>query len=134
MASERNPDSRSPQLPRQDTIDFATAFAVGAALGVGATLLLVPEPTRGERVVRRLKPPARQFRRSIGEARSALQESGEAAGDFSTEVISAGRELLGEFRAEVARIVEDARADLQDAIQDTSKQLRRGKRQRRFGA
>ena len=49
-------------------------------------------------------------------------------------MISAGRELLGEFRAEVARIVEDARTDLQEAIQDTSKQLRRGKRQRRFGA
>lgn len=131
MANDREPESRRPRLPRQDTIDFVSAFAVGAALGVGATLLLAPERTRTERVVRRLKPPARQLRRSVGEVREAIQESGGAAADFSGEVISAGRELLSEFRAEVARIVEDARSDLRDAMEDASRQVRRGKR--RFG-
>jgi hypothetical protein len=32
-------------MPRQDdTSDFLTAFAIGTALGVGATLLLRPRP------------------------------------------------------------------------------------------
>lgn len=132
MANESRPQGRGPRLPRQDTVDFATAFAVGAVLGVGATLLLTPEPTRTERMAKRLRTPTRQMRRSIQQAREALEEGGEAAGEFSTELIGAGRELLGEFRAEVARIVEDARADLQDAIKDASRQRRRTRR--RFGA
>lgn len=132
MANESTSSSRRPRLPRQDTVDFATAFAVGAVLGVGATLLLTPETTRTERVVKRLRTPTRQMRRSIEHAREALEEGGEAAGEFSAELIGAGRELLGEFRAEVARIVEDARADLQDALKDASQHRRRSKR--RFGA
>lgn len=132
MANESKPETRRPRLPRQDTVDFATAFTVGAVLGVGATLLLTPETTRTERVAKRLRPPTRQIRRSIKQAREALEEGGEAAGDLSSELIGAGRELIGEFRAEVARIVEDARADLQDAIRDASGQRRRSRR--RFGA
>ncbi len=33
-------------MPRQDTVDFLTAIAVGTVLGIGATLLLQPEPPR----------------------------------------------------------------------------------------
>ena len=64
-------------MPRQDTVDFLTAFAVGTVLGIGATLLLQPEETRREKVVRKLKhlveeqasslsKTARKTRRRVG--------------------------------------------------------------------
>ncbi|CAN5284687.1 hypothetical protein BH24GEM2_BH24GEM2_15740 [soil metagenome] len=128
MANDQSPKKKRPELPRQDTIDFVTAFAVGTVLGVGATLLLTPERTRTERIARRLKPATRQMRRSVAQAREAVETGGEAVGDFSGELIATGRELLSEFRAEVAKIVEDARGDLQETIGGASKQIRKGGR------
>jgi vacuolar-type H+-ATPase subunit H len=41
------------------------------------------------------------------------------------EVISAGRELLGEFQQEVARILADARDELRDLAQERVKDARK---------
>ena len=52
-------------MARQDTSDFLTAFAVGTVLGIGATLLLRPEPrSPRERLMRELKPYRKKLRRS----------------------------------------------------------------------
>src|SRR5690606_5021178 len=104
-----NQQWRMTNMARQDTIDFLTAFAVGAVLGIGATLLLTPEPTPRERVVRQLKPYRKQMRKSYSRARDAVREGSSATGELTSELVSAGRELLGEFRHEVADILEDAR-------------------------
>lgn len=106
----------------QDSNDFLTAFAIGTALGVGATLLLRPRPrprSARERVMRELKPgrgrggPPRPFT-------PAQHGHGgvEAAGGMAEEVISVGRELLEEFREEVQRILSDARDQLRDVADD----------------
>ncbi len=119
-------------MPRQDTVDFLAAFAVGTVLGIGATLLIQPpEPTRRERVAQRLKPLGKQLRRSYRKVSKGVREGGEATADITTEVIGAGRELLGEFRSEVADILDQAREELKDLVEDQVKTIRRSTRKTR---
>jgi gas vesicle protein len=120
------------RMPRQDTVDFLTAFAVGTVLGIGATLLLQPQRTPKQRVIRQLKPYRKQMKRSYSQAREAVRDGRAATGDLTSEVISAGRELLGEFRSEVADILGDARQEIQKMVKDQVKDLSHGaKRTRR---
>ncbi|HEX2189672.1 MAG TPA: hypothetical protein VHG51_12275 [Longimicrobiaceae bacterium] len=120
-------------MPRQDTVDFLTAFAVGTVLGIGATLLLQPErPSARERVVKQLKPYRRKMERSYGQIRGGLREGAGATSDLTGEVVGAGRELLSEFREEVARILGDAREELQDMTREQTRGVSQGaKRVRR---
>jgi gas vesicle protein len=117
--------------PRQDTLDFMTAFAVGTVLGIGATLLLRPERTPKERVVRQLKPYRKKMRRSYSQAREAVREGSDATSELTAEIVSAGRDLLGDFGDEVARILSDARSDLREQAQAQAKELRKGARRTR---
>jgi gas vesicle protein len=113
-------------MPRQDTTDFLTAFAIGTVLGVGAALLLRrPKPTPRQRLARELKPHTKRLRRSYATARGAVREGASATGEMTGEVISAGRELLGEFRSEVARILADARDDLKKLAEERVKEARK---------
>jgi gas vesicle protein len=105
-------------MARQDTTDFLTAFAVGAVLGIGATLLLRGRPqTAKERLLRELKP---YYRKKIGGGRVArgVRRGRAHAGEMADDAIDTGRELLTEFRDEVKRIVEDARDELVEALED----------------
>jgi gas vesicle protein len=108
-------------MPRQDTVDFLTAFAVGTVLGIGATLLLKPERTPRERVARKLKPYRKQMQKSYKHLSRGMRDGSEATSELTAEVIGAGRELLGEFRAEVAEILDQARSELQDLMGDRAK-------------
>ena len=135
MAKKSSSPSRRLNLPRQDTLDFAAAFAVGAVLGVGATVLLGSETSRTEAVIRRLRSAGTRARGFASDTIDAVEDAGESVGDLSEDVISAGRELIEEFRSEVTRILQDARTELREAAeevaQDTSRQAR--KTRRRFG-
>lgn len=120
-------------MPRQDTVDFLTAFAVGTVLGIGATLLLQPErPSPRDRVAKQLKPYRRRMGRSYGQIRGGLREGAGATSDLTGEVVGAGRELISEFREEVARILSDAREELQDMTRGqargVSQQAKRARR------
>ena len=97
-------------MPRQDTVDFLTAFAVGTVLGIGATLLLQPEETRRDKVVKKLKPYRKQMRKSYDKLARGVRSGTDATSDLTSDVIGAGRELLGDFREEVSEILEQARA------------------------
>lgn len=119
-------------MPRQDTVDFMTAFAVGTVLGIGATLLMQPKHTPKERVIRQLKPYRKQMKRSYSAVREGVRTGGGATADLTGEVIGAGRELLDEFRAEVAEILDSARDELRDVTGSQRKDLSKGlKRARR---
>jgi gas vesicle protein len=113
-------------MPRQDTVDFLTAFAVGTVLGIGATLLLQPERTPKQRVLRQIKPYKKQMKRGYGHVREGVREGSEATAELTGELIGAGRELLGEFRAEVAEILGDARNELTGLVRDQVDDLGKG--------
>lgn len=119
-------------MPRQDTVDFMTAFAVGTVLGIGATLLLQPNRTPKDRVLRQLKPYRKQMKRSYSQVREGMRAGRGATSELTGEVIGAGRELLDEFRAEVADILDNARDELRGIAGSQRKDLSRGlKRARR---
>jgi gas vesicle protein len=123
-------------MPRQDTVDFLTAFAVGTVLGIGATLLLQPtQRTTSERIAKQLKPYRKKLRRSYRNLSRGVRQGSAASSDLTSDVIGAGRELLGEFRNEVADILDQARSELRDAVQDQVKDFTRSvkKTRRRVG-
>ena len=118
-------------MPRQDTVDFLTAFAVGTVLGIGATLLLQPERTPKQRVLRQMKPYKKKIRKSFSQVRGGLRGGRAATGEMTSEAISAGRELLGEFRSEVADILREAREEIQELVEAQAKDLTKGVRRTR---
>jgi gas vesicle protein len=109
-------------MPQQDdTTDFLTAFAIGTALGVGATLLLRPRPKSArERLMRELKPGRGRLRGTVAAdaVRVRRPEPVEVEGLTEADVIDMGRELLEEFREEVQRILADAREQLRHSAGD----------------
>ncbi|MBW3572239.1 MAG: YtxH domain-containing protein [Gemmatimonadetes bacterium] len=102
-------------MARQETNDFLAAFAIGAALGVGATLLLRPQkPNPRKQLQKRLKPHVRKLSKSAARTRKAgrIAPRPPAAEGMEDDAIRAGRELLAEFRGEVQRILDEARDEL----------------------
>ncbi len=118
-------------MARQDTNDFLAAFGIGAVLGIGAALLLRPDkPNPRKQLQKRLKPHVRKLGKSASRsrkaARAAIQASGTSgpsgpSGTSTNEVIDAGRELLAEFRGEVTRILDEARAELRELAQEQAR-------------
>jgi gas vesicle protein len=106
-------------MARQDTNDFLAAFGIGAVLGIGAALLLRPEkPNPRKQLQKRLKPHVRKLSKSASKTRKAARVAAREAGTSTDEVIHAGRELLAEFRGEVTRILDEARAELRELAQE----------------
>ena len=119
-------------MARQDTTDFLAAFAVGTVLGIGATLLLRPEPrTAKDRLMRELKPYGKRMRRNAARVAREVRGAAAATDDLSEDAIDAGRELLAEFRDEVARILEEARDELVEAARARAREQRRKSRDER---
>lgn len=123
-------------MGQRDTVDFVTAFAVGAILGVGATLLLRPEPAAPtSRLLRPLRPSSAKAR---NRARRAWREVGRRRGKARgarEELAAAGREVLAGFREELRDLVSAARDELIDAVDHQVREARRAvrKRSRRAG-
>lgn len=101
-------------MPRQDTVDFLTSFAIGTVLGIGATLLLQPERRPKRSVARRVKVDGKELKRSFSNVRAGARRSGVAPEALTSEAIDAGRELLDEFRTEVQEILREAREELRE--------------------
>jgi CHASE3 domain sensor protein len=101
-------------------------------LGIGATLLLRSRPqTAKERLLRELKP---HYRKKIGRGAEGVargvRRTRVAAGDMADDAIDTGRELLSEFRDEVKRIVEDARDELVEALEEKEPGARKRSRRK----
>jgi gas vesicle protein len=119
-------------MDRDNTAEFVTAFAIGTAIGVGLIFLLKPKPSPRDRVVRQLKPYGKRIRKGASQVRSGVREGADATSEFTSEVISAGQELLEEFRDEVASILKNARGEIKDIVEDQVKDVSKAvKRSRR---
>ncbi len=105
----------------RESVELVAAFAVGAILGVGATLLLRSEPSLPHRLTRRLEKSGRRLSRRA-------QAAGRGAGDAGEALASTGREVLHRFRGEVEELVSAAREQL---AQDVYDQLRGARREAR---
>ncbi len=99
--------------------EFVVAFAVGALLGVGAALLLAPDPpTRRDKIMKELKPYRKTLRKKTSSARKQMGRRASAAGDFGEELISAGRAVAADLREEIADLVSEARSEIAATVED----------------
>ena len=106
-------------MDRDQTTEYASAFAVGLLVGVGAALLFGPKPpTRRERIAKQLKPYRKQLEKQTAAARKQVSDRASAAADWRDEMLDASRAVVADMREEVARMVADARAEIADAVAD----------------
>lgn len=117
-------------MPDRDTTDFLTAFAIGAGLGVAATLLLRPSPpTARERIMDEIEPYRKRAKKGAKRARKNLRKKAAGARDVGENAVSGGKERLTDFHGEVADILSDARKELasvvDDQVSDLEKALKR---------
>jgi gas vesicle protein len=122
----RNDDSSS---------EFVIAFAVGALLGVGAALLLAPDPpTRREKLAKQLRKRTSAARKELGKrtgsARKELGKRASAAADVGDELVEAGRAVARDLREEVADLVAEARSEIaatvETQLESAQRALRKG--------
>jgi gas vesicle protein len=98
--------------------EYVTAFVVGALVGVGAALLLAPEPpTRRERVMKELKPYRKKLRKQTAKMRKQAGRQVSAAGDWGEDLAAASRAVIQDLREEVASLVADARDEIAAAVE-----------------
>jgi gas vesicle protein len=117
-------------MAQRDTTDFLTALAVGALVGAGAALLLRPTPrTRTERLMKEIEPYRKRLGKNARSTRKRLGTQASALGSIGQEMVSASRDILGDFRGELASLVSDARRDLarmtEDQVAEARKAMRR---------
>ncbi len=106
-------------MARDDSTDMIAAFLIGAALGIGATLLLREDESDMQRLVRRL-------RRAGGRSGHALS----AARDRGEDLVNAGRRTAVALRDEAAEIVAAARDEIRSAARDGVRRVRKARAKR----
>jgi hypothetical protein len=106
-------------MGRDDTTDIVAAFLIGAALGIGATLLL-REDDEGDiaRIVHQLRK--RRRKRGPGALRAAR-----TAGE---ELMDSGRQAVTGLRDDAAEIVASARDEILALARDGVRRVRAARR------
>lgn len=117
----------------RDTVEFVTAFAIGAILGVGATLLLSPERSRpAKKLLKQLQPLPGKAGKRARRAWRGVRGGADAALERGGDLAEAGRDALDDFREDVSEIVSSARDEIARAIEaqvsNAQKSLRKGSR------
>ena len=109
-----------------DSVDLLTAFAIGAMIGVGATLLLRPEPpTPSEQIIRQLRPIGQRMRKA---ARRAGRQYGRTIRETrraTREMSGASKEALEQLRSQVDDLLSSARGELSASARRQLKLARR---------
>jgi hypothetical protein len=116
----------------RDKTDLWTALAVGAVVGVGAALLLrAAEDPQPEGVLRNLRPVQQRAKRIAESASRQLERSKRGLGRRGDDLLEQGADTLADLRRDAARIVAQARQELEDMAQLSVKQARRMARRAR---
>ncbi|MEJ2187299.1 MAG: YtxH domain-containing protein [Gemmatimonadota bacterium] len=106
-------------MDTDQTTEYASAFAVGLLVGVGAALLFAPKPpTRRERLAKQLKPYRKKLEKGTASARKQMGDTAAAAADWRDEMFDASRAVIADMKGEVTRMVADARKEIADTVAD----------------
>ena len=116
-------------MAENDSVDILTAFAIGAMIGVGATLLLRSEPeTTTDRIVKGLRPIARKARRAAGRAGKEYGKSMRLTGKATARLGGAGKDAIEDLQKQIEEILSSAREELTDTARAQLKAARRSMR------
>jgi len=116
----------------RDKTDLWTALAVGAIVGIGAALLLrSSDESETHKLLGSLKPAQQRAKRVVTKASRELGERTRGLGQRGEDLLEQGVEALGDLRRDAAKIVAQARQELEDIAQSSVKEARRTARQAR---
>jgi hypothetical protein len=100
-------------MAENDSIDLLTAFAIGAMIGVGATLLMRSEPeTATERLLGGVRPIARRAKKAAGRAAKRYGKSVSLTRKATRDLGGAGRDVMEDLHKEIEDILASARDEL----------------------
>lgn len=113
------------------TAEYVTAFVVGAVVGIGAALLMAPDPpTRRERLMKDLKPYRKKLDKQASKVRKQAGRQVDAAGEWGDELRAASLAVIADLREEVAELVADARNQIADVVDEQVDSASKGVRRR----
>jgi gas vesicle protein len=119
------------QMRETDSVDLVTAFAIGAMIGVGATLLLRPDPpSAGEQIFKRFKPIAKRAKKAVYRVGRNYDRTVKQSRAASRELGSAGKDILDDLRDQVEEVLSSARHELSDSARKQLKTAQRALRRR----
>src|SRR5690606_19917843 len=109
----------------QETSDLLTALAIGAVVGIGAALLLRGEEvSRREKLLREIRPLAKQARKKAHAARRDFERGAKRAGRQASRSASSAFEYVGDGARLGSEAAMDAAAALRRAGADGVSELR----------
>lgn len=109
----------------QETSDLLTALAIGAVVGIGAALLLRGEEvSRREKLLREIRPLAKQARKKAHAARRDFERGAKRAGRQASRSASSAFEYVGDGARVGSVAAMDAAAALRRAGADVVSELR----------
>jgi hypothetical protein len=113
----------------RDEKELWTAIAIGAVVGIGATLLMrAQEEDDSSAILDALKPVRRRAGRAAHSAGKVIRRGAHHAGEAGEEFISASRDVLSDLRDDASDIVIETRRELQKAAREAIKDARRAAR------
>lgn len=117
-------------MNERDRTDLWTALAIGAVVGVGAALLLRSgeEETQTQKLLKSFRPVQRGAGRAVKSARKQLSRRAQHLGSVGEELLEDGADALQSLRKDAAKIVAQARRELQDVAVSSLKEARRSAR------
>lgn len=116
----------------RDRTDLWTALAIGAVVGVGAALLLRSgDESETERLLKRFTPVQKGAKRAVRSAKRQIGRKARSMGHAGEELLHDATDALGDLRKDAAKIVEQARRELQDVASSSLKEARRTARRAR---
>lgn len=113
----------------QESSDVWTAVAIGALVGVGATLLVrARQEDDAHEIIKRLRPVTRHAKRAAKTARREFGKHARHAGDSGEALLSNSREIMDEMRKGAREIILSTRDELRKAARDSVKDVRKAAR------
>lgn len=115
-------------MTERDNTDVWTALAIGAVVGIGATLLMRAQQDDTSDIVKRLRPMQRAGKKVVKAAGKRVVRGMRSARGSGEELMSAGRDVLDELQEGARDIVHETRSELRKAAREAIREAQRAAR------
>ena len=116
-------------MNERENTDVWAAVAIGAIVGIGATLLVrARQEDDTHELIKRLRPVTRQAQKYAKSAGKELGRRARQAGDSGEDLLDNSREILDEMRKGAREIILATRDELRQAARDSVKDARKAAR------
>jgi hypothetical protein len=118
-------------MTERDNTDVWTALAIGAVVGIGATLLLRAQQDDTSDIVKKLRPMRRGAQKVVKAAGKRVVRGMRSARGSGEEWVSAGRDVLDELQEGARDIVHETRSELRKVAREAIREAQRAARHAR---